>query len=131
MIKKIKGIFEIHSPSKQMWECDTWHRDDFPPVAEGMKNVSIEVEVQLENRKIVPAIYARLDGRWYLAEGRIYLREKKMDKNRVGYLTAEEKEREDQEQIEYLRKWKEKREKKREHRRKVKLYDRLFVGRKR
>lgn len=42
---------------------------------------------------------------------------KKMDKNRVGYLTAEEKEREDQEQIEYLRKWKEKREKKREHRR--------------
>ena len=51
-----------------MWECDTWHRDDFPPVAEGMKNVSIEVEVQLENRKIVPAIYARLDGRWYLAE---------------------------------------------------------------
>lgn len=54
-----------------------------------------------------------------------------MDKNRVGYLTAEEKEREDQEQIEYLRKWKEKREKKREHRRKVKLYDRLFVGRKR
>lgn len=51
-----------------------------------------------------------------------------MDKNRVGYLTAEEKEREDQEQIEYLRKWK---EKKREHRRKVKLYDRLFAGRKR
>ena len=53
MIKKLKGIFGIHSPSKQMWECDTWHRDDFPPVAEGMKNVSIEVEVQLENRKIV------------------------------------------------------------------------------
>lgn len=51
-----------------------------------------------------------------------------MDKNRVGYLTAEEKEKEDQEQIEYLRQWKEKREKKREHRRKVKLYDRLFVG---
>lgn len=48
-------------------------------------------------------------------------RGRKMDKNRVGYLTAEEKEREDQEQIEYLRKWKEKREKKREHRRKVKL----------
>ena len=43
----------------------------------------------------------------------------------------EETEREDQEQIEYLRKWKEKREKKREHRRKVKLYDRLFAGRKR
>lgn len=56
---------------------------------------------------------------------------KKMDKNRVGYLTAEEKEREDQEQIKYLRKWKEKREKRREHRRKVKLYDRLFAGRKR
>lgn len=54
-----------------------------------------------------------------------------MDKNRVGYLTAEEKEREDQEQIEYLRKWKETREKKREHRRKVKLYDRLSAGRKR
>ncbi len=70
MIEKLKGIFEIHSPGKQMWECDTWHRDDFPPVAEGMKNVSIEVEVQLENRKIVQAIYARLDGRWYLAEGR-------------------------------------------------------------
>lgn len=70
MIEKLKGIFGIHSPSEQMWECDTWHRDDFPPAAEGMKNVSIEVEAQLENRKIVPAIYARLDGRWYLAEGR-------------------------------------------------------------
>ena len=42
-----------------------------------------------------------------------------------------EQEKEDQEQIEYLRKLKEKREKKREHRRKVKLYDRLFAGRKR
>ena len=64
-------------------------------------------------------------------EGKNISEGKKMDKNRVGYLTAEEKEREDQEQIEYLRKWKEKREKKREHRRKVKLYDRLFAGRKR
>ena len=64
-------------------------------------------------------------------EGKNRSEGRKMDKNRVGYLTAEEKEREDQEQIEYLRKWKEKREKKREHRRKVKLYDRLFAGRKR
>lgn len=64
-------------------------------------------------------------------EGKNISEGKKMNKNRVGYLTAEEKEKEDQEQIEYLRKWKEKREKKREHRRKVKLYDRLFVGRKR
>ena len=54
-----------------------------------------------------------------------------MDKNRVGYLATKEKEQEDQEQIEYLRQWKEKREKKREHRGKVKLYDRLFAGRKR
>lgn len=42
-----------------------------------------------------------------------------------------EQEKEDQEQIEYLRQWKEKREKKRENRRKVKLYDRLLAGRKR
>lgn len=42
-----------------------------------------------------------------------------------------EQEKEDQEQIEYLRQWKEKREKKREHRGKGKLYDRLFTGRKR
>ena len=42
-----------------------------------------------------------------------------------------EQEKEDKEQIEYLRQWKEKREKKREHRGKVKLYDRLFAGRKR
>ena len=70
--------------------------------------------------------WKRTGGYWKnISEG------KKMNKNRVGYLTAEEKEREDQEQIEYLRKWKEKREKKREHRRKVKLHDRLFVGRKR
>ena len=54
-----------------------------------------------------------------------------MSKIRVGYLTVEEKEQEDQEQIEYLKKWTEKREKKREHRRKVKLHDRLFAGRKR
>lgn len=42
-----------------------------------------------------------------------------------------EQEKEDQEQIEYLIQWKEKREKKRERRGKVKLYDRLFAGRKR
>lgn len=42
-----------------------------------------------------------------------------------------EQEKEDQEQIEYLRQWREKREKKHEHRRKVKLYDRLFADRKR
>ena len=42
-----------------------------------------------------------------------------------------EQEKEDQEQIEYLRQWKEKRDKKREHRGKVKLYDRLLTGRKR
>ena len=42
-----------------------------------------------------------------------------------------EQEKEDQEQIEYLRQWKEKREKKRENRRKNRLYDRLFAGRKR
>lgn len=42
-----------------------------------------------------------------------------------------EQEKEDQEQIEYLRQWKGKREKKRENRRKVKLYDRLFAGCKR
>lgn len=48
-----------------------------------------------------------------------------MGKNSVGYPTTKEKEQEDHEQIEYLRQWKEKREKKREYRRKVKLYDRL------
>nr|DAQ70510.1 MAG TPA: hypothetical protein [Bacteriophage sp.] len=42
-----------------------------------------------------------------------------------------EQEKEDQEQIEYLRRWKEKREKKRENRRKNRLYDRLFEGHKR
>lgn len=42
-----------------------------------------------------------------------------------------EQEKADKEQIEYLRQWKEKREKKREHRGKVKLYDRLFAGHKR
>lgn len=52
MIEKLKGIFGMHSPSKQMWECDTWHRDDFPPVAEGMKNVSIEVEVNWRTEKL-------------------------------------------------------------------------------
>ena len=54
-----------------------------------------------------------------------------MDNNSVVYPTTKEKEKEDQEQIEYLRQWKEKREKKREYRRKVKLYDRLLTGRKR
>ena len=54
-----------------------------------------------------------------------------MDNNSVVYPTTKEKEKEDQEQIEYLRQRKEKREKKREYRRKVKLYDRLLAGRKR
>lgn len=54
-----------------------------------------------------------------------------MSKIRGGYITTKEKEQEDQEQIEYLRQWKEKSEKKRESRGKVKLYDRLFAGRKR
>lgn len=54
-----------------------------------------------------------------------------MDNNSVVYPTTKEKEKEDQEQIEYLRQWKEKREKKRERRGKVKLYDRLLAGRKR
>lgn len=47
-----------------------WITDEFPPIAEGFRNVSIEVEAHLERGKVVPAIYARLDGRWYLAEGR-------------------------------------------------------------
>lgn len=47
-----------------------WITDELPPNAEGLKNVSIEVEAHLESGKVVPAIYTRLDGRWYLAEGR-------------------------------------------------------------
>lgn len=47
-----------------------WITDEFPPAAEGLKNVSIEVEARLESEKTVPAIYAKLDGRWYLAEGK-------------------------------------------------------------
>ena len=48
-----------------------WITDEFPPIAEGLRNVSIEVEAHLESGKIVPAIYARLDERWYLAEADI------------------------------------------------------------
>lgn len=46
-----------------------WITNEFPPIEEGFQNVSIEVEAHLESGKIVPAIYARLDGRWHLAEG--------------------------------------------------------------
>ena len=47
-----------------------WSTDEVQPIAEGLRNVSIEVEAHLESGKVVPAIYARLDGRWYLAEGK-------------------------------------------------------------
>ena len=47
-----------------------WITDEFPPIAEGLKNVSIEVEAHLESGKIIPAIYARSDKNWHLAEGK-------------------------------------------------------------
>ena len=47
-----------------------WITDEFPPIAEGLRNVSIEVEAHLESGRIVPAIYARSDKSWYLAEGK-------------------------------------------------------------
>lgn len=47
-----------------------WITDEFPPIAEGLKNVSIEVEAHLESGRIVPAIYARSDKSWHLAEGK-------------------------------------------------------------
>ena len=31
-----------------------WITDEFPPIAEGLKNVSIEVEAHLESGKIIP-----------------------------------------------------------------------------
>lgn len=70
----LKDISQIHRgclghrhPERSKME---WITDEFPPIAEGLKNVSIEVEAHLESGKVVPAIYARLEGRWYLAEGR-------------------------------------------------------------
>lgn len=69
MTEKIKGMFGKCSSRKRTWECDTWKTEIFPPVADGFKYVSIEVEVRLESGKIVPAVYARGDGYWYLAEG--------------------------------------------------------------
>lgn len=47
-----------------------WITDELPPIAEGLKNVLIEVEAHLESERIVPAIYARSDKSWYLAEGK-------------------------------------------------------------
>lgn len=47
-----------------------WITDEFPPIAEGLKNVSIEVEAHLESGKIIPEIYARSDKNWHLAEGK-------------------------------------------------------------
>lgn len=44
-----------------------WITDEFPPIAEGLKNVSIEVEAHLESGKIIPAIYARSDKNWQKA----------------------------------------------------------------
>ena len=47
-----------------------WITDELPPIAEGLKNVLIDVEAHLESERIVPAIYARSDKSWYLAEGK-------------------------------------------------------------
>lgn len=67
---KGKELIEKHSPSKQIWECATWNIDTLPPVAAGFEYVSIEVEARLESGKIVPAVYTRAYGCWYLAEGK-------------------------------------------------------------
>lgn len=65
--KYTEGAWLMRHPGRSKME---WITDEFPPIAEGLKNVSIEVEAHLESGKIIPAIYARSDKNWHLAEGK-------------------------------------------------------------